>query len=578
MRNIQGCKYLWNVPQQDVKAMLEIASKYSLSFPIAQTLVSRGFRTPETIDAFLFSSFERDVAHPSLMKDAQKAVDRMLFAIEHKQKILICGDYDVDGVTSSAMMLACLMPLGAHINFFLPHRVKDGYGLSAKTVERAAANKYQVLITVDNGITAFDAADKANILGVDLIITDHHRPHDRLPAAYAIVNPNQKECAYPFKVLAGVGVTFKLLSLLYEQKKLALPDKVYELLMLGTIADVVPLIGENRFWVRHGLHYVNKMQSTALKVLKQNGKVTKNILSATDIGFSIAPQINALGRLEDARDGVKFLIGNDEQEIQAVGNVLFELNEARKEIERSIFLQVVEQIDQKKIDLAHENIIIAASDSWPPGVIGLVASRLVSTYGKPTLLFHVTKDGTAKGSCRSIPEFNMFNALHMNKDLLASFGGHSLAAGLALPFKNVALLKARLEQLIIEQVAVEDLKPKITLDAQASLSDLTQKFTYDLQTLEPFGNENKQPIFYFNDVCLVQAPQLLKNAHVKFSIFADGVIKPVIFFNRPELFPLLQEHGQNPFCIAAHVVENHWGNRVAIELSGVDILFSCASI
>lgn len=574
MQTLQGHKYIWKLPSEDTQQMLHIAGSFNLSFPIAQTLLSRGFATQEAINAFLFSSFERDVAHPSLMKDAQKAVDRILYAIAHNQKILICGDYDVDGITSSAMMLACLMPLGAQINFFLPHRVKDGYGLSAKTVERAAANGYKVLITVDNGITAFQAAEKAKELGIDLIITDHHRPHDHVPDAFAIINPNQADCSYPFKVLAGVGVTFKLLSLLYEQKKITLPEKVYELLMLGTIADVVPLTGENRFWVRHGLHYVNEVESLAFKVLKQNGKVIKDIISATDIGFSIAPQINALGRLQDARDGVKFLLGSDEQIVQQVGRVLLELNEARKGIERSIYMQVVEQIEQKKIDLEHEHIIMAASDAWPPGVIGLVASRLVSAYGKPTLLFHIGKDGLAKGSCRSIAEFNMFNALTQNKNLLTSFGGHSVAAGLALPLTKLAELKENLELLISQQLTPDDLKQKINLDARASLSDLTKKFMTDMQHLEPFGNENRQPVFYFNDVCMVQQPQLLKDAHVKCSVFADGVIKPVIFFNRPELFPLLLEYGERPFYVAAQVTENHWNGRVSIELLGVDVVLS----
>ncbi len=571
MSTMQGQKYLWKLPVEDIQQKLDIASRYNLSFPIAQTLLTRGMRTQEAIDAYLFSSYERDVAHASLMKDAQKAVDRIVYAIEHQEKILICGDYDVDGITSSSMMLACLLPLGAKINFFLPHRVKDGYGLAVKTVERAAANGYKVIITVDNGITAFDAATAAKKLGIDLIITDHHRAHGHVPDAFAIVNPNQEDCSYPFKVLAGVGVSFKLLSLLYEQKKLELPPKVYELLMLGTIADVVPLIGENRFWVRHGLHYVNQVESLAFKVLKQNGKVTKESISATDIGFSIAPQINALGRLQDARDGVKFLLGTNEDEVRTVGNVLLELNEARKEIERSIYNQVVKEIATKKIDLEHENVIIAASDSWPPGVIGLVASRLVSAYGRPTLLFHLTKDGIAKGSCRSIPEFNMFEALSLNKDLMISFGGHTLAAGLALPVSKLSVLKKNLEERVAQLLTPEDLTQKIALDAQASLADLTKKFVSDMRHLEPFGNENRQPSFYFKDVCMVQPPQLLKDQHVKCAIFADGVIKPVIFFNRPELFEPLLEQKEKPFHVAAQVTENHWNGKVSIELSGIDV-------
>jgi len=568
---VQGEKYLWKIPAYDKQAVLDIASAYNLSFPIAQTLLTRGFTEKKTIDEFLFSSFERDVANPVLMKDAQKAVDRILFAIENGEKILVAGDYDVDGITSSALMLISLLPLGADINFFLPNRVRDGYGLSTKVVERAAANNYKVIVTVDNGITAFEPAEKAKELGVDLIITDHHRPHAHVPDAFAIVNPNQEDCPYPFKVLAGVGVTFKLLSLLYAMKKLELPAKAYELLLLGTVADVVPLIGENRFWVRHGLTYINKIESPSFKVLKDNSKLVKPRISSTDIGFSITPQINALGRLQDARQGVKFLIGSDQQETEEVGRILLELNQARRDIERSIFQQIKAEIDSKRIDLDKENVIMAAGDSWPPGVIGLVASRLVSAYGKPTILFHLNKKGQAKGSCRSIPEFNMFDALQNSHALLEQFGGHSLAAGLSLKAENLPALKANLERLVAEQLTPEDLKLRLTLDAQATLGDLTKKFLTDLEHLEPFGNENRQPVFYINDVVQVQKPQLLKDLHVKCSVFADGVIKPVMFFNRPELFELFMECGDTPFAIAGQIMENHWNDRVNIELNGLDV-------
>ncbi len=569
---------MWQLPAVDQSIVAAIASQYNLSFPIAQTLVSRGFTESEHIDSFLFSSQERDVADPALMKDAQKAVERMLYAIEHKQKILVFGDYDVDGITSSAMMMLSLIPLGAQINFFLPNRVKDGYGLSTSIVQRAAENGYSLIITVDNGITAFEPVKAANALGVDVIITDHHRSHGHVPDAYAIVNPNQHDCPYPFKALAGVGVTFKILSLLYAKKGLTLPVKVYELLLLGTIADVVPLLGENRFWVRYGLNFVNHNESLSLKVLKQNGKVTKNVLSATDIGFSLTPQINALGRLEDPRQGVKFLIGSDLGETQEVGRILFELNERRKEIEQSIIAEIVNEVEKGSIDPSKENIIIAASKQWPAGVIGLVASRIVARYGKPTILLHLGKDGIAKGSCRSISEFNMFDALAASKDLLIQFGGHSVAAGLALKVENIAPLKQFLEQRINEQLTPFDLQQKLKLDACAHLSDLTTKFISDMHHLEPFGNQNSIPTFYFKNVTLVQKPTLLKDAHVKCSVFADGVIKPVIFFNRPELFTQLYDHGNNPFDIAAQVTENHWNGKVNIELMGTDIAFHQDSV
>ena len=464
-----------------------------------------------------------------------------------------------------------LKPLGANINFYLPHRVRDGYGLSTKIVERAAQNNYKIIITVDNGITAFEPAQKAKKFGIDLIITDHHRPHDEVPEAFAIINPNQNECEYPFKGLAGVGVTFKLLSLLYENLGMQMPSKAIELLLLGTIADVVPLTGENRYWVRYGLQYINQMESYALKVLKKNGKVVKPKMSASDIGYSITPQINALGRLEDPRQGVKFLIGSNTHEVEQIGTVLFELNQARKEIERSIFAEVVLQVETKKIDLDKENVIIAASSKWPPGVIGLVASRLVGAYGKPTLLFHITGKGQAKGSCRSIPAFNMFDALQSTHELLDSFGGHSFAAGLALSVDKLPELKKHLEKLVAQQLTEFDLKQKIILDAQICLPDVTQKMITDLHYLEPFGNQNPQPVFYVQGATLVQEPMLLKDLHVKCSVFAEGVIKPVVFFNRPELFEALKEQKEEPFDLAVNVSENHWNGRVNVELIGVDV-------
>ena len=571
MNTLQGDKYLWLLPNEDKQFVLETAKNYSLSFPICQTLFSRGILTKEQINAFLFSSYERDVAHPSLMKDMTKSVDRVIAAINNKEKILVCGDYDVDGITSSAMMMLCLTPLGAQANFFLPHRVKDGYGLSVDVVERAARNGYKVIITVDNGITAFEPAKKAKELGIDLIITDHHRPHDHVPDAYAIVDPNQEDCPYEFKYLAGVGVSFKFLSLLYEKKGEKLPAKVYELLLLGTIADVVPLTGENRFWVRHGLNYVNKTESLSFKCLKQNSKFTKSKITSNDIGFNLTPQINALGRLQDPRQGVKFLIGSDESEVESIGKILFELNQTRRDIERKIFLEIESEIKSKRINLDKENIIFAASNNWPPGVIGLVASRLVGEFGKPALLFHLTKDGKAKGSCRSISAFNMFDALQESKHLLEKFGGHSQAAGLALSIDNLPALKSKLEEIIASKVSEYDLKKKLSLDAQVQLGDLGGKFVSDLEFLEPFGHQNDKPAFYIKNVVMVQKPMLMKDAHVKCHIFADGVIKPVIFFNRPALYEKLLLQAEEPFDLAAQVTENHWNGKVNIELLGLDV-------
>ena len=568
---IQGKKFLWRIKNIDAAKIRSISYDNNLSYSIAQTLYSRGFTQTEQIRSFLFSSYEQNVFDSTLFKDATKTVERILLAIEKKEKILIFGDYDVDGITSTSVFLLSLLPLGANINFHLPNRVKDGYGLSTKFVKKAAENNYKLIITVDNGISAFDAALKASELGIDLIITDHHRAQEKLPEALAIVNPNQKDCSYPFKELAGVGVSFKIISLLYKQIGKTLPEKIYELLMLGSVADVVPLIGENRYWVQYGLSVVNKKRSLSLNCLMQNSRLNKTRINSLDIGFMISPQINALGRLDDPREAVKFLISSEKPEVERISFILKKVNEERKLIDRQIYLEIENAILEKQINLEKENIIVAANTHWPSGVIGLVAGKLAHNYGKPAFLFHLDKKGIVKGSCRSIPEFNIFDALNENKDLLLSFGGHSHAAGLKLKQKDLPKLKERLENKIAKELTPEDLCPKIDLDALLELPEMKQKLLLDLDQLEPFGNKNAQPAFLIKDLTLLRQPQLLKDQHVKCSVFSQGIIKSLIFFNRPDLFEVFSNLGDKTFDVAAHVVRNEWNERVNIELQGLDV-------
>jgi len=568
---IQGSKYLIGLPIVSSQQSDEIAELFNISKSLASVLLAREMNDVEKIKNYLETSYEKDVHDPRIMKDAVKSVDRIILAIERQEKILIFGDYDVDGITSSSLMMIGLLALGAKVNFYLPNRVKDGYGLSSKIVKKAAENNYSLIITVDNGITAFEPVKLAKELGVDVIITDHHQPHDKLPDAYAVVDPHQHDCSYPFKYFAGVGVAFKLLTLLFEKKGQPIPDKMIELLLFGTVADVVPLTGENRYWVRVGLDHINRTESYCLQVLKTNSKFSKPELFSTDIGFSITPQINALGRLDDPRQGVQFLLGQNSEDVDRVGKVLFELNQARKEIEKKIINEIVAQVESGKIDLS-KNIVVAASDSWPAGVIGLVASRIVGLYGKPTLLFHITSDGLVKGSCRSIHEFNIFQALEKSKDLLIAFGGHSHAAGLSLKKENLPELEKRLQQEVLEKLTEFDLKQKLKVDSIAALSEFSDVMMEQLRLFEPFGHENPQPYFYIKNVVLVQQPFLLKELHVKCRVFADGVLKSVMFFNRPELFDKLVEQGDQPFDIVAQVLHNYWNGSYTIELQGVDVI------
>lgn len=569
---IQGTRYRWYLNNPDMDVVRSISNAHSISLPVAQTLFSRGYVESDHIRSFLFTSFEQDVPHARLLKGALVAAERILQAIERKEKILIFGDYDVDGVTSSSLMLLGLIPLGANVNFFLPNRKRDGYGISSKFIQKAAESGYKLIITVDNGITAHQPALDALKLGIDLIITDHHKPHDDVPQAFAVINPNQEDCSYPYKYLAGVGVAFKIISMIYDQKGLTLPDKVYELLMLGTVADVVPMTGENRYWVRHGLSKINKQRSIALSVLANNNNLTKERFSSLDIGFMIAPQINALGRLDDSREAVKFMISSDVVEVQRIGKILHEMNESRKKVERDIYDQVEGAIAGNRINLEQEKIIVAAHSEWPAGVIGLVAGKLMHAYGRPTFLFHHDKkNGVLKGSCRSISEFSVFNALVACKDLLISFGGHAQAAGLALAQKNLPELKSRIETLVGTQVASEDLQPKIKLDAHLELTDANQKLMSDMAQLEPFGNANPQPTFFIKNVTLLKPPSILKDKHIKCSLFADGMIKQVIFFNRPDLYSIFMNMNDQSFHVAAHVITNEWQGRSSVELQGLDI-------
>lgn len=572
MQIIQGVKYRWHMPNATFEQTNDLSAAHNLPIPLIQVLLNRGINSHDKITSFLFTPEQTNVTSSQLLADAPKAVDRILRAIDQKEKILIVGDYDVDGISATALMLICLLPLNERVNYFLPHRVHDGYGLSPKTIALAAQNKYSLVITVDNGISAFQAAQTAQEKSIDLIITDHHQPMEHLPVAHTIVNPARADCSYPFKELAGVGVAFKLMQLLYERLGRQLPEKVYELLMLGTIADMVSLIGENRYWVRYGLVQARKNASYSLQLLCKNVRLAdEKKLSATDVAFFIAPQLNALGRLQDPRQGVHFLVSNNQEQVISIAHLLAELNEARKDVEQIMSAEIHEAIAAGRINLDNERVIMAASSQWPQGIIGLVASRLVAEYGRPALLFHLGENGIAKGSGRSIISFNLFKALQETRDLLNHFGGHACAAGISLPADKLPELKSRLEQLIAQTVSLHELIPTIDVDAHAQLHDLNGHFIDSLAYLAPFGTMNKEPVFYFANVCLVAEPQLLKGTHVKCRVFSQGVLKPVIFFNRPELFSWLVQQQDRPFNLAASVQENFWQGTRSVQLRGIDV-------
>jgi single-stranded-DNA-specific exonuclease len=569
MKIVQGLKFRWNLHECPREAVADLAAANYITMPIAHALFARGYTSTELLRQLLAPDSSVHIASPKLLKSCDVAVARILKAIENDEKILVFGDYDVDGITSVSLMLLALLPLNAKINFFLPVRKKHGYGLSVYAVEQAHKNGYKLIITVDNGISAFPAAERAQELGIDLIITDHHKAHDHLPPAYCIVNPQQNDCQFPHKNLAGVGVIFKVISLLYEQLQKPLPNKIYELLMLGTIADVVPLIHENRHWVLHGLNIVNKQKSEAISTLAENAGLTKERIGARDVGFMLTPQINALGRLDDPRDAVKFLISSDSEHVRAIGEILKNINEERKTIERGMF-EEIESVVKKNLNLPQEYLIMAGHNHWPAGVIGLVAGRCTHAYGKPTFLFHLTDDGIAKGSCRSVKGLDLFKVLDKNKDLLLTFGGHSAAAGLSLKQTDLPELKKRLIATISELVKLEELRPQVLVDATLEFSDIGQNLVKDLLRLEPFGIGNEEPVFVVENLTQVKPPRLMKDKHIKITAFSQGIVKPIIFFNRPELYDIFTNLGEKTFSVVGTITQNEWNDTISTEIIGID--------
>ncbi|KKR96720.1 MAG: Exonuclease RecJ [candidate division TM6 bacterium GW2011_GWE2_41_16] len=573
----QGLKYKWRWREYSHDQQAEIAAlagRLNLNPMLLEVLYGRGHTSYEELSSFLFTP---DTAShdPALLKDGTKAVERILRAIEHKEKILIAGDYDVDGITSTAVMMTCLLALGAQINFFLPHRTRNGYGLSAEVVEKAVSNSYSLIITVDNGITAFDAIKKSTQLGIDVIVTDHHQVHGEISGAYAIVNPCQESCGYPYKSLAGVGVSFKLMDLLYKTIGQTLPRRVYELLALGTVADVVPLHGENRYWVRRGLHLLRQEQCLAIRVLAENAGLDCRVLGSTDIGFSLAPQLNALGRLEDPRSSISFLLGSDEALVREFGLKLKDLNIKRRAIEKTVVDDVESYVKSGAIDLDSTYVIVADSENWPAGVVGLAASRIVSLFARPVILLHRTSDGKLKGSCRSIPEFNIFDGLKETADMLSSFGGHSHAAGLSFEQSRYDEFKERINAYAKSKLTKDDLVLKLDVDAHGCLGDFTDRFMDGMKYLEPFGSTNPEPTFMLKGLVLLDTPKIMKDVHVKCFVGGqDGAKRTILFFNRPDVISFFNNMGRGSlFNAVVSVRDNYFRSEHTLQVQGIDVGF-----
>ena len=545
-----------------------LSSALDISPVTARLLYHRGYTTPETAQDFLSHS-NRSWHDPMLMKDMDKAVERVLTAIKNREKIAIYGDYDVDGVTSVTSLYLYLTSLGGNVISYIPSRLKEGYGMSVSGVESLAEQGVNLIITVDTGITAGREVSFAASLGLDTVVTDHHECHGELPKCSAVINPHRPDCPYPFKELAGVGVVFKLIcaceaTRLNVSPKKALsrvsPDYI-DLVAIGSIADVMPLKDENRYIVSTGLALLEHTQRPGLVALLDaisHANTTKST-SATSkkprrkvntglVGFGIAPRINAAGRISHAMKAVDLLLSQNEQEAVALAEELCEINVRRQTEENRIAEQAFAMIEADMAGREHNpRILVLENDGWTQGIVGIVASRITEKYGLPSILISIegavdgepTPDDMGKGSGRSVKGMNLVDALYECKDLLTRFGGHELAAGLTIRREDIPAFTERINTYAKEHLTSEMTAVRYEADCQVSMDDLTMSLATEIEKLEPFGVSNPSPVFYMADVVVQKIIPLGGGKHTKLMLASGNVTLPALWFGiSPEQLPV----------------------------------------
>ncbi len=478
---------------------------------------------------------------PHLLRDLTPALERILRAIRDSEKILICGDYDVDGTTSTVILKTAIQMAGGAADFHIPNRLKEGYGLHESVIERAAAEGVTLVISVDTGIRAQEVVARARQLGVDVIVTDHHLPEDDLPPAFAVINPNRPDCSYPDKSLCGVGVAFKLVQALLavqgwpEEKLRRVLESFLKLVAIGTVADVVPLTGENRIIVKHGLAGLRNVRSPGLKaLLAVAGFDAARIPSAGEIAFRIAPRINAAGRMDSAAEVVELFTTSDEPRARELAEKLHALNADRQSEES----QIVEACAGVAVEQSHFALVYSSS-GWHRGVLGIVASRMVDRHRRPVFVLS-EENGVARGSGRSIAKFHLLDALESMADLFHKFGGHSHAAGLTLAVANVPVFRERLNDYAAARLTAEDFNPTLRADACVELRELTGDMFAQLQQLAPFGAGNPSPVFIARALEVVSPVTYMKEKHIRVALKQGPRVQTVKGFHFADRVPELR--------------------------------------
>ena len=505
----------WLVSKTNPDYLNYISREASISPVLAQILINRDIKDADAIREFLSPSMEM-MHDPFLMPDMDRAIERLKKSVEKSETVLVHGDYDADGLTSTAILVSAFRMLGLKTFYHIPNRLTEGYGLSMKGIEKAATLKAGLIITADCGVSSEKSISNAISMDIDVIVTDHHEVPDILPPATAVIDPHRKDSKYPFKYLAGVGVAFKLIQALFTELKVEDSDSMLvsllDLTALGTIADSVPLKGENRSIVFHGLKLINEGGArTAIKAMKEVAGIDREFLAKT-LSFTLIPRINAAGRLQDAGEVVDLFLTEDIREAKRIALLLEEQNRKRKEIEGHVFKEAMEMIDPENVNSA----IVLSSPEWHSGVIGIVASRLVEIFYKPVFLFSIDGE-TAKGSARSIPPFHLYKAISECSEYLLGYGGHRFAAGLRITTDKLPAFNDMMISKVDNAISPADLVPVLDIDAAVKLSDINLSLVKELILLEPFGNSNREPLFGARGIN-IDDHRIVGNNHLKLKL------------------------------------------------------------
>jgi len=561
-------RYQWHFPEvSNQKAIKTLSETFGITELIAKILVNRGYDTVEAANAFLRPELS-SLHDPFLLHDMDKAIERLMQAIDSGQKIIVYGDYDVDGMTSTAIMTWALELMGANVDYFVPSRFSDGYGPNLANYQKLAAEGMQLLVTVDNGVSGKDEIAWLMAQGIDVIVTDHHELPEELPVATAIVHPRHPEGSYPFGGLSGAGVAFKVVSALLEEPA----DEVLDLAALGTVADVMSLTDENRIIVKQGLESLKLDPRPGVAALLAAAGTQLSDIDSSTIGFTIAPRLNALGRLENATTGVQLLLMDEPEEAKPLADHVNALNQERQQLVTKITTAAQEQATQ----LSEDPVLVVAGENWHEGVLGIVASKLVEQTGKPTIVLNVNGD-EMKGSGRSVAAFDLFTALDGHRDLMTTFGGHASAAGMTVPTNNLTALRAALRDEAAQQQLATAQKADMQIATTVTAADFTKENFDNLQVLAPFGEGNPEPLFMLDLRGVNQVKTMSEGKHLRFIAQTDTDQLPVVAFGWGNQASALAGHFSS-LQIVGTMSQNSYRGNISYQLMLRDMSAKGAAI